>query len=42
VAAALRPFFEAYAAGRQPGERFGDYIERVGLRVLEPAAEEVA
>ncbi len=31
IVAALTPLFEAYAKGRETGERFGDYVIRVGV-----------
>ncbi|GMA50642.1 sulfite reductase subunit beta [Alicyclobacillus contaminans] len=31
LASTLRPLLQAYAAERQPGERFGDYCHRVGF-----------
>jgi sulfite reductase (NADPH) hemoprotein beta-component len=31
VAPTLRPLFQAYAARRQPGERFGDFVIREGV-----------
>ena len=31
IVAALSPLFEAYAKGRKPGERFGDYVIRAGV-----------
>ena len=32
IVAALDPLFAAYVAGRQKGERFGDFVIRAGLR----------
>ena len=31
ILAALTPLFESYAAGRSPGERFGDFLVRTGV-----------
>jgi sulfite reductase (NADPH) hemoprotein beta-component len=31
IVAALSPLFEAYAKGRERGERFGDYVIRTGV-----------
>ncbi len=34
VAAALEPLFAAFAAGREPGEGFGDFCHRLGAEAL--------
>lgn len=39
VAAALAPLFAAFAAGRQPGEGFGDFCHRLGRDALVALAE---
>lgn len=37
ILAALDPLFAAWAAGRQPGEAFGDFLHRTGRLALAPA-----